>query len=91
MLKNITGIGRGYDLPGDHALTGMPAPDVPLADGGTLDERCRDGRTVLVTAGAAPAGFDERLAVAAPGCPGPSLLVRPDGYVAWAADMQCDH
>lgn len=99
-VGEITGIGYSYPAPrGAHALVGKRAPDLELA-GGRLYERLREGRFVLVlpAAGAsgepAPgAGFDsagrrERLVVARRTSGGPStreaVLVRPDGYYAWA-------
>ncbi|GAA4592496.1 FAD-dependent monooxygenase [Planotetraspora phitsanulokensis] len=91
VLKQISGIGRGYDLPGDHPLIGLPAPDLSLPDGTRLAEHCRTGRALLVT------GEDDRDLPALAGSwanrmtvitakPGPSMLVRPDGHIAWAAD-----
>jgi 2-polyprenyl-6-methoxyphenol hydroxylase-like FAD-dependent oxidoreductase len=80
----VSGIGIRYPRPrGAHPLTGTRAPDLALTDG-RLYEALRDGRFVLV----APPGtepFDGvRPAVARE--PGPAMLVRPDGYLAWAAD-----
>ena len=93
----LTGVGIRYPRPSrsDHAWVGRRMPDVDCA-GGRLYELLRDGRFVLVTdAASAPAdrsagqstgvvvavrrgGDDRRLPAA--------VLVRPDGYVAWAAD-----
>ncbi|GHB23285.1 FAD-dependent oxidoreductase [Streptomyces viridiviolaceus] len=85
----VTGIGYRYPAPrGAHRLTGTRVPDVALADG-RLYEALRGGRFVLITPrpyeGAG--GRGDRLAVArwASGR-GTTVLVRPDGYVAWAAD-----
>jgi hypothetical protein len=64
-----------------------------LGDGPTrLYEALRGGRFVLVTsgnreAGAAPNGWRGPVTKVAPARPlGVDLLVRPDGYIAWAAD-----
>jgi 2-polyprenyl-6-methoxyphenol hydroxylase-like FAD-dependent oxidoreductase len=86
----VTGIGYRYPAPrGAHRLTGARVPDVALSGGGRLYEALRGGRFVLITpepyeAGPGRAG---RLAVAhwASGRR-TSVLVRPDGYAAWAAD-----
>ncbi|MFF2380842.1 FAD-dependent monooxygenase [Streptomyces sp. NPDC058108] len=88
----ITGIGYAYKAPrGAHALVGTRAPDVALR-GGRLYEALRGGRFVLVTPGPAsrPNGVGDRkdrLTVENwAGGRRTTLLVRPDGYVAWAAE-----
>jgi FAD binding domain len=85
----LSGLWISYPAPhGAHPLTGHRAGDVPLA--GTparLFEAMRGGGFVLLApealATAAKAGA-VRHAVPADG--GPVRLVRPDGYIAWAAD-----
>ncbi|MFI5881810.1 FAD-dependent monooxygenase [Streptomyces sp. NPDC051554] len=93
--SQITGIGYAYAAPrGSHRLTGTRAPDVTLADGGRLYEALRGGRFVLVapkthatTAYDVQGGRRNRLAVEHWASDRRTvLLVRPDGYVAWAAD-----
>jgi 2-polyprenyl-6-methoxyphenol hydroxylase-like FAD-dependent oxidoreductase len=80
----ISGIGVRYARPrGAHPLVGTRAPDVTADDGTRLYEALRRGWFVL----AAPPGF-------APALPGvttvavtgeaTAVLIRPDGYVAWA-------
>ncbi|MER6439277.1 FAD-dependent monooxygenase [Streptomyces sp. NPDC001185] len=88
----ITGIGYAYKAPrGAHALVGTRAPDVALR-GGRLYEALRGGRFVLVTPGTAsrPYGVGDRkdrlTAENWAGGRRATLLVRPDGYVAWAAE-----
>ncbi|MDQ0403801.1 hypothetical protein J2S50_002350 [Streptomyces sp. DSM 40167] len=92
----ITGIGYDYPAPrGAHRLTGTRVPDLPLAGGGRLYEALRGGRFVLITPASAQGaqahldgeGRKERLSVEcwASGRR-TTVLVRPDGYVAWAAD-----
>ncbi|WP_406303531.1 FAD-dependent monooxygenase [Streptomyces sp. NBC_00885] len=84
----ISGIGISYAAPrGAHRLTGRRAPDLELTQG-RLYELLREGRFVLV----APKGETP----AAPAAPGSviratwasdrrgALLIRPDGYIAWA-------
>ena len=83
----ISGIGIAYSRPhGAHPLVGTRA-DVALADGVRLAEALRDGRFVLIC-GREQAGADNRhVRVVRPTDPkSPTLLVRPDGYVAWAAN-----
>ncbi|GAA4211657.1 FAD-dependent monooxygenase [Actinocatenispora rupis] len=83
----ITGIGIHYPAPrGTHRLTGRRAPDLPLA-GTRLYEALRARTFVLVTpADVSPAPVDGvRVAHWADGRRD-TLLVRPDGYVAYASD-----
>lgn len=85
----ISGIGISYDAPrGSHRLTGRRAPDLRLTEG-RLYELLRGGEFVLV----APPGGEPDV----PPVPGrvirahwttdrrTALLVRPDGYIAWAS------
>ncbi|MEU0944003.1 FAD-dependent monooxygenase [Streptomyces canus] len=90
MLGQLTGIGYRYAAPrGSHPLTGTRVPDMPLADGGRLYESLRGGHFVLI----APEGYDDRGAhkgrLTVEGWASgrrTTVLVRPDGYVGWAAD-----
>ncbi|WP_371102661.1 FAD-dependent monooxygenase [Streptomyces sp. PU_AKi4] len=90
-LGQVTGVGIRYAAPlGAHRMTGLRVPDVALGGGGRLHQALRGGRFVLIT----PEPYDdggarkERLAVErwASGSRRTTVLVRPDGYVAWAAD-----
>jgi 2-polyprenyl-6-methoxyphenol hydroxylase-like FAD-dependent oxidoreductase len=89
VARSITGIGFTYDRPrGAHELVGTRAADVPLADGTGLYEALRAGTFVLVV----PTGTDmrstDRVTVVHAADPDrPALLVRPDAYIAWAADQ----
>ncbi|MFE7109117.1 FAD-dependent monooxygenase [Streptomyces sp. NPDC057575] len=84
----VSGIAIAYRAPrGAHPLTAKRAPDLSLREG-RLHQLLRDGAFVLVT----PTG------AATPASPAPlvhahwqgdrttTLLVRPDGYIAWASD-----
>jgi 2-polyprenyl-6-methoxyphenol hydroxylase-like FAD-dependent oxidoreductase len=83
----ISGIAINYPRPaGAHPMTGHRAPDVRLTAGERLYQGLRAGRFVLVTTAEAPSGT-ERVLVHRPTVERiPTMLVRPDGYVAWAAD-----
>jgi hypothetical protein len=80
---------------GEHRLVGRRAPDVRLASGDAgqtrLYEILRGGRFVLLT----PAGSGAAIGRGWTGRVDPAtpadatllmVLVRPDGYVAWATD-----
>jgi 2-polyprenyl-6-methoxyphenol hydroxylase-like FAD-dependent oxidoreductase len=94
----VSGIAIAYRTPrGAHRLAGRRAPDVRLAGGGParLYEALRGGRFVLVTpagagaggaGGAVPGGWDGEVEVVTAAEATPTMLVRPDGYVAWATD-----
>ncbi|MEU8354591.1 FAD-dependent monooxygenase [Nonomuraea sp. NPDC048882] len=96
----LTGLGIGYPAGarGAHPWTGRRMPDVPC-EGGRLYELLRDGRPVLVdatgsadVAKAVPAGDTMVVRHEGPARKGlpAAVLVRPDGYVAWAGDAGAD-
>jgi 2-polyprenyl-6-methoxyphenol hydroxylase-like FAD-dependent oxidoreductase len=75
---------------GAHRLAGRRAPDVAL-DGGRLYEALRGERFVLVAPargwGDVARPWSDRVDAAVAASPDqPLLLVRPDGYVAWASE-----
>ncbi|MFE5192593.1 FAD-dependent monooxygenase [Streptomyces sp. NPDC056601] len=87
MVGQLTGIGVAYPAPrGAHRLVGTRVPDVMLKEG-RLYEALRQGTFVLIVPGGAHDKGDDRYAVTHwAGDRRTSLLVRPDGYVAWASD-----
>lgn len=84
-----------YDVGDDHPLSGRMAPELALADGRRLAELLHRGRAVLLDLdGGAAATVAEPWAervdpiiAAAEDPPAAAMLVRPDGYVAWAAEQ----
>ncbi|WP_171168067.1 FAD-dependent monooxygenase [Streptomyces sp. I05A-00742] len=95
-VEKISGVWHHYDMPGGHPLVGRSAPDLVLDDGSRLGDHLHHGRAVLFDLAGHPAvraaadGYGGRVDVVTARCPGrpdlAALLVRPDGFTAWAAD-----
>jgi 2-polyprenyl-6-methoxyphenol hydroxylase-like FAD-dependent oxidoreductase len=89
--ERVWGVNLKYELGEPHPLAGRSCPDFELADGTRLGALLREGRGVLLDFGGraglhAPeqaiyvaADARDRLGLSA-------VLVRPDGFVAWASD-----
>jgi 2-polyprenyl-6-methoxyphenol hydroxylase-like FAD-dependent oxidoreductase len=98
--KKLSGVWQRLDLDGAHPLVGASAPDLELADGSHLADHCHAGTAVLLDLAddpdvrAAASGYQDRVRVVRADCPQrpdlAGLLVRPDGFVAWAADTGPD-
>jgi len=96
----VWGVNLRYDLGDGHPLVGRSVPDFRFEDGTTIGERMRDGRGMLLdftadTTLAAAAGEAGGHIVYVAGCVTDraglgTVLVRPDGIVAWAADGNPD-
>jgi len=94
--ERVWGVSLRYDLGEEHPLVGRSCPDFELEDGTRLGTRLRDGNGLLLDFGReAPlqaldgvwGGPVRYVASAARDRLGLSaLLVRPDGFVAWASD-----
>jgi hypothetical protein len=84
----VSGIGLAYPRPrGAHPLVGRRAGDTALSGGGRLFDALRDGTFVLVAARPGGAQESAHLRIVEPADRTvPTMLVRPDGYVGWAAD-----
>ena len=90
------GVSLRYDLGGGHPLVGRSAPDFELADGTKLGELLRNGKGLLLDFDAsaplqALAGrWRRRIAYVAGDAKDrlglSAVLVRPDGFVAWAGE-----
>jgi hypothetical protein len=93
MAALLAGSDVRYDVGDDHPLSGRLVPDLTLDDGRRVAELLHDARPVLLD-------FDGSFARSADGWsdrvdtvradlddrPAAAILIRPDGYVAWAAD-----
>lgn len=93
MAKLLAGNDVRYDVGDDHPSSGRPVPPLTLADGRRVEELLHDARPVLLdfdgAAGATAREWADRVDVvdaSATDPPAAALLLRPDGYVAWAAD-----
>ncbi|TDQ04585.1 FAD-dependent oxidoreductase [Labedaea rhizosphaerae] len=91
--KFISGMTQTYAL-GDHPLVGRRAPDPELADGRRIGELQQDGSAILLDLDDSAAlreaveGADIRVVTTICGAhpEWTGVLIRPDGYVAWATD-----
>ena len=94
MAHLLAGSDVRYDVGDDHPLAGRLAPDLTLDDGRRVAELLHRGRPVLLDlsggrVGEAARGWADRVDVvvgAVADLEACALLIRPDGYVAWAAD-----
>ncbi|ASR36250.1 hypothetical protein BAY61_15950 [Prauserella marina] len=89
--RRILGVLSGLEIayaPGADRLAGRRAPDWALAGGDRLYRLLREGRFVVLAGepGLLTGWWAERVVTGVPvGAVGPrAVLVRPDGYVAWA-------
>ncbi|MFJ9471354.1 FAD-dependent monooxygenase [Streptomyces caniferus] len=90
-IRAVSGIGIAYAAgPGAHPLAGRRAPDIRLAGGGRLYALLRQGKFVLLTPADEPGGprpaADRVVTASWRSARRTALLVRPDGYIAWATD-----
>ncbi|MFH8340807.1 FAD-dependent monooxygenase [Streptomyces sp. AM6-12] len=98
LVNRVSGVWQRYDLPGSHPLTGASAPDLELSDGTRLGEHLHTGRPLLLDLTGRPAlralaaPYGDRLTFLTATCPAKpalaALLVRPDGFVGWAAGTE---
>jgi 2-polyprenyl-6-methoxyphenol hydroxylase-like FAD-dependent oxidoreductase len=99
--ERVWGVSLRYDLDSSHPLVGRSAPDFELADGTKLDALLSEGNGLFLDfdTGSPFQGLASRwdgrityIASNATNCLGLSaLLVRPDGFVAWAGESTSDH
>jgi 2-polyprenyl-6-methoxyphenol hydroxylase-like FAD-dependent oxidoreductase len=96
--KKISGVWQRYDLGGEHPLIGGSAPDLEFAGGDRLGEHLRSGKALLLCGNEKLRALGDRwgdrvqvLPVTSADRPELSgMLVRPDGFVAWAAEGEPD-
>jgi 2-polyprenyl-6-methoxyphenol hydroxylase-like FAD-dependent oxidoreductase len=94
MAELLAGSDVRYHVGDDHPLSGRPVPELTLEDGRRVAELLHDARPVLLDlagggiADAAP-GWANRVNIVnatAADTPAAAMLIRPDGYIAWAAN-----
>ncbi|MFD3405663.1 hypothetical protein ACFWUU_33570 [Kribbella sp. NPDC058693] len=100
LAKKLSGTWQRYDLGDSHPLAGTSAPDLELADGTRLADHLQHGTAVLLNLTDSPhlgdltGPWSDRLQLinTKPTTPPPAttLLIRPDGHIAWATDTN-DH
>ena len=96
----VWGMDTHYPLEGDHPLVGHSAPNFEGTDGTKLGDRQHDGRGVLLDFAGNPSlkTFAQEYGDQIQYVSGPvkesfgltAVLVRPDGYIAWASDREPD-
>jgi 2-polyprenyl-6-methoxyphenol hydroxylase-like FAD-dependent oxidoreductase len=98
--ERLWGVSLRYDLGEAHPIAGRSCPDFELEDGTRLGVLLRDGKGVLLDfhprspLRSLASRRDERLKYVASGAKDrlglKAVLVRPDGFVAWACDGEPD-
>jgi 2-polyprenyl-6-methoxyphenol hydroxylase-like FAD-dependent oxidoreductase len=98
--ERLWGVSLRYDLGDGHPLVGRSCPDFELEDGTRLGVLLRDGKGVLLDfhpqtpLRSLASRLDERLKYIASEAKDrlelTAVLVRPDGFVAWACDGDPD-
>jgi hypothetical protein len=99
--ERVWGVSLRYDLGGSHPLVGRSAPDFELVDGTKLGERLTNGKGLLLDFDARPAlqalasRWNSRITYVASDAKDrlglSAVLVRPDGFVAWAGEAAPNH
>jgi len=93
MAHLLAGSDVRYDTGDSHPLSGRLVPDLTLGDGRRVSDLLHQGRPVVLDlsggrVGEAAQGWADRLDVVTGSADTEAcgLLLRPDGYVTWAAD-----
>lgn len=99
-VDKISGMSMRYRLPGDHPVIGCSAPDFELEDGIRLGAHLQHCKGVLLdfvesdelrALGQTWKGRLKYISSSVKDSKGlTALLVRPDGFVAWATDLRPD-
>lgn len=98
--ERVWGVSLRYNLAGTHPLVGRSVPDFELLDGTTPSLHLRSGRGLFLDfcgcklLQALAHGWSDRITYVASDAKErlglSAVLVRPDGYVAWASEAEPD-
>jgi 2-polyprenyl-6-methoxyphenol hydroxylase-like FAD-dependent oxidoreductase len=97
IAERLWGLTTHYDLVGDHPLIGHSVPNFEFEDGSTIGEIMRDGQGILLdfkgswALQALSNQYRELRYIAGPAKQQlgmEAVLVRPDGFVAWACNSE---
>jgi len=96
--ERVWGVSLRYDLGGSHPIVGRSAPDFELADGTKLGDYLRNGKGLLLDfedstpLRALASRWNGRIEYVASDVKDrlglSAVLVRPDGFVAWAGEAE---
>ena len=96
----VWGVNTRYDFGAEHPLIGRSAPNFEFADGTTLGEIMRDGRGMMIqfdgndAAKTLASEYGDRIKFMSGRAKEQlgldTVLVRPDGFVAWASNGEPD-
>jgi hypothetical protein len=99
--ERVWGVSLRYDLGGSHPLVGRSAPDFELVDGTRLGEHLRNGTGLFLDFDARKqlqalaSRWSDRITYIASDAKDrlglSAMLVRPDGFVAWAGEAAANH
>lgn len=99
--ERVWGVSLRYDLGGNHPLVGRSVPDFELIDGTTIGDLLSEGRGLFLDFDsraplqALASRWRGRIAYVARDVRdrlgASAVLVRPDGFVAWAGEGAPDH
>lgn len=97
----VWGVNTKYDLGGGHHLTGRSVPNFELEDGTMIGELMLDGRAILLdfetnaSLKALAGEYKDQINYISCNAKDQlglnTLLIRPDGIIAWASDSEPDH
>jgi 2-polyprenyl-6-methoxyphenol hydroxylase-like FAD-dependent oxidoreductase len=100
IAERVWGVSTHYDLDGDQPLIGHSVPNFELQDGTRIGELMHDGRGMLLDFNASASlkalasEYGDRMKYvsgrAQEQLGSSAVLVRPDGFIAWACDSEPD-
>jgi 2-polyprenyl-6-methoxyphenol hydroxylase-like FAD-dependent oxidoreductase len=96
----VWGVATRYDLGGDHPLVGHSVPNFEFEDGTTIGELMRDGQGMLLDFNRSASletlasAYGDRIKCVSGRAKEQlglrTVLIRPDGFIAWASDDEPD-